>query len=67
MICSPDTLNYAKHTRFYPSEIKKQYKPKRIKVHVVTGHIIGKIIIRDSDLTTPGKNVYLAQSFLKKI
>jgi hypothetical protein len=45
MRSSPDTLNYAQHTRFYPSELEKEYKPKRIKVHVVTGHVTGKIIM----------------------
>jgi len=52
------------HSRFTP--VKKKYKPKRIKVHDVTGHVADKIIIQDFDVATPVKKVGLAQSFLEK-
>jgi hypothetical protein len=58
---SPARSNYALHRRFYPNK-KKKDKPKIIKMHDVTGHVI----IQDSDVATPVKKVGLVQSFVKK-
>jgi len=43
------------HSGFTP--IKKIYKPKRIKVNDVTGHVADKRIIQDFNVATPVKKV----------
>lgn len=44
----------------------KKYKPKRIKMHVVIGHIANKMIIKDFDIATPGKKIGVVQSVMEK-